>query len=66
LEIIHDKKAAVRNTVVYAVFFVLALFGLFHFRSITGRIVMSLALAWAIGGLTANYKAVSRGFPTDD
>jgi hypothetical protein len=61
-EVIYNRKAAVRNTVFYAVALILALIGLITRSSWFGYILMSLLVLWAIGGLTYNWKAIRRGF----
>ncbi len=65
-EVIHDRKAAIRNTILYAIAFVLAITAFFTRRSILGRILTGLVLLWAIGGLTANIRAIRHGFTNLD
>ena len=61
-EVIYNRKAAVRNTVIYAVALILSLVGLVTRSSWFGYISMSLAVLWAVGGLTYNWKAIRHGF----
>ena len=61
-EVIYNRKAAVRNTVIYAVALVLSLVGLVTRSSWFGYILMSLVVLWAVGGLMYNWKAIRRGF----
>jgi hypothetical protein len=61
-ETVYKRKAAVRNTVIYAVALVMSLIGLVTRSSWLGYILMGLAVMWAIGGLTYNWKAIRHGF----
>jgi hypothetical protein len=54
-EVIYNKKAAVRNTVVYSVALVLSVVGLLTRSSWFGYISMCLVVLLAIGGLTDNW-----------
>ena len=65
-EIIYNRKAAVRNAVLYGVFLVLAMWGLLTRRGTLGYVVTGLLVLWAIGGLSANVRAICNGFKTDD
>jgi len=62
METIYDKRAAIRNTVIYAVALMGSLAGLIMWRSWLGRGLMALAAVWAIGGLKANWRAIRHGF----
>ena len=61
-ETIYDKRAAIRNTVVYALALVGCLVGLIVWRSWFGRGLMALVVVWAVGGLKANWRAIHHGF----
>jgi hypothetical protein len=61
-ETIYDRKAAIRNTVVYAIALVLAITGLVTRKSAVGYILVGIIVLWAIGGLTANVRAIRHGF----
>ena len=65
-ETIYDKKAAIRNSIVYGVLFALALWVLFTRTSATGYVLTGLAVLWTIGGLMANVRAIKRGFRIDE
>jgi hypothetical protein len=61
-ETIYNRKAAIRNTVIYAAALVLSIIGLVTRSSWLGYILTGLAVVWAIGGLTYNWKAIRQGF----
>jgi hypothetical protein len=61
-EVIYNRKAAIRNAVIYAVAFVFSLIGLVTRSSWFGYVLMSVAVLWAVGGLTYNLKAIRHGF----
>jgi len=61
-EVFHNKKAAIRNTVIYAVALILSLGVLVTRTSWLGYILAGLAVLWAIGGLTYNWRAIRPGF----
>jgi hypothetical protein len=61
-EVIHDRKAAIRNTIVYAIAFVLAVAGLATRKSILGYALFGIVILWSIGGLTENIRAIRHGF----
>ena len=65
-EIIYNRKAAIRNTALYGVFLALALRGLLTRHGAFGYVVTGLLVLWAIGGLSANIRAIRNGFKTDD
>jgi branched-subunit amino acid transport protein len=60
-ETIYDRKAAIRNTVVYAIALVLAIAALVTRKSALGYILVGIIVLWAIGGLTANVRAIRHG-----
>jgi len=61
-EIIYNKRAAIRNTVFYALAFAACLMGLMTWHSWFGRVLIALALILSIGGLKANFRAINHGF----
>jgi len=61
-EVIYDRKAAIRNTAIYAIAFVLALVGFFTRKSVLGHVLMGVVVLWSLGGLTANIPAIRHGF----
>jgi branched-subunit amino acid transport protein len=61
-EVVHDRKAAIRNTVIYAIALLLAVVALVTRKGALGYIVVGFAVLWAIGGLTANVRAIRHGF----
>jgi len=61
-EVIYDRKAAIRNTTIYAIALLLALAALITRKSVLGFILVGIAVLWAIGGLTANVRAIHHGF----
>lgn len=61
-ETIYNKRAAIRNTICYAFALVGCLCGLFLWHSWFGRVLMAMAVLWAIGGLRANVRAIHHGF----
>ena len=61
-EVIYDRKAAIRNTVVYAIALALAIAGLVTRKSVLGYTLTGLVVLWAVGGLTANIRAIRHGF----
>ena len=65
-EVIYDRKAAIRNTIVYAVALVLAIVGSASIRSVPGFIIGGVVAVWAIGGLKANVRAIRSGFTNLD
>lgn len=65
-EIIYNRKAAIRNTVLYAVFLAIALLVVLTRHSVPIYIVAGLLALWAVGGVTANVRAIRNGFKTDD
>ena len=65
-EVIHNRKAAIRNSVLYGVFLALTLWGLVTRSSALGYVLMGSLVAWAIGGVTANIRAIRHGFRLDD
>jgi hypothetical protein len=65
-EVIHDRKAAIRNTIVYAIALLLALAVLVARKSALGYALVGIAVLWAIGGLTANVRAIRHGFRNMD
>jgi hypothetical protein len=69
MKVIYDRKAAMRNTIVYAVALVLAIGGLIAWiasRSVAGIIIGGVVAVWAIGGLKANVRAIRTGFTNLD
>lgn len=64
--VIHDRKAAIRNTIVYAIALVLAVGVLVTRRSALGFIFVGIVVLWAVGGLTANIRAIHHGFTNLD
>jgi len=48
--VIHDRKAAIRNTIVYAIALVLAVGVLVTRRSALGFIFVGIVVLWAVGG----------------
>jgi len=65
-EVIYNRKAGIRNAVLYGIFLVAAIWGLLTRNSVAGYILMGLAVVWAIGGLAANVRAIRHGFRADD
>jgi hypothetical protein len=65
-EVIYNRKAAIRNTIVYAIALILAIAFLATRSSILGYIVAGIIIVWAIGGLTANVRAIRHGFTNLD
>jgi hypothetical protein len=65
-EVIHNRKAAIRNTVVYAIALVLGIAGLVTRKSALGYILMGIVVLWAVGGVTANVRAIRHGFTNLD
>ena len=63
---IFDRRAAIRNTVVYALAFLGAVVLVFWSTSVWGRVGAVLAILWSIGGLQANIRAIANGFIVDD
>ena len=61
-EVIYDRKAAIRNTVVYVIALVVAIAGFFTRNSTLGHILVGLVVLWAIGGLIASVRAIRHGF----
>jgi hypothetical protein len=61
-EVIYDRKAAIRNATIYANPLLLALAALVSRKSVLGYILVGIAVLWAIGGLTANVRAIRHGF----
>ena len=61
-DVFYDRKAAVRNTVLYAIALALAIAGLVTRKSALGYILMGLVVLWAIGGLKYNVRAIRHGF----
>ncbi len=61
-EVLHDRKMAITNTVLYIVFLIIAVAGLATRQSWFGRIVMVPVVVWAVGGVTANWRAIRHGF----
>jgi hypothetical protein len=60
-DVFYDRKAAVRNTVLYAIALALAIAGLVTRKSALGYILMGLVVLWAIGGLKYNVRAIRHG-----
>ena len=65
-EVIYNRKAAIRNTIVYAIAFVFALAVLVTRKSPLGYMLTGIAVLWAIVGLTANIRAIRHGFTNLD
>ncbi len=65
-EVIYHRKAAIRNTTVYAIALILAIGFLATRSSILGYVVAGVIIAWTIGGLTANVRAIRHGFKNLD
>ncbi len=61
-EIIYNKRAAIRNTVFYALTFAACVVGLLARHSWFGRVLIALALVWSVGGLKASFRAIHHGF----
>jgi hypothetical protein len=61
-EVIYDRKAAIRNTTLYGIAFLVALAILVTRRSVLGYALGLLLGLWAIGGLKANVRAIRCGF----
>jgi len=61
-EVFYDRKAAIRNTIIYAIVLVLAIAGFVTRKSALGYILVGLVVLWAIGGLKANVRAIRHGF----
>jgi hypothetical protein len=61
-ESIHNKRAAIRNTVLYAVALAGCLVGSMAWHSWFGRGLIAVAVVWAVGGLKANWRAIQDGF----
>ncbi len=61
-EVLHDRRRAITNTVLYAAFLLLAVVGLVTRQSWWGRGLMLLVVVWAIGGVKANWRAIRHGF----
>jgi branched-subunit amino acid transport protein len=61
-EVVYDRKAAIRNTVIYAIALLLAVAVLITRKSVLGYILVGFAVLWAIGGLTANVRSIRHGF----
>jgi hypothetical protein len=62
MEVRHDRKRAITNTVLYVVFLLLAVLGLLTRQSWWGRALMLLVVVWAFGGVSANWRAIHHGF----
>ena len=60
--VIHNRRAAIRNTVIYAVAFALSVLGVVTRTTWWGALLLGLVAVWAIGGLKANIRAISHGF----
>jgi len=60
--VFYDRKAAIRNTVIYAIALVLAIAGLVTRKSALGYVLVGPVVLWAIGGLAANVRAICHGF----
>ena len=61
-EVIYNRKAAIRNTIIYGIALVLAIVGLVTRKSALGCILVGFVVLWAIGGLKANVRAIRHGF----
>ncbi len=61
-EVLFDRKRAIANTAVYAVLLVIAVLGLITRQRWWARALMVLVILWAIGGVTANWRAIRHGF----
>ena len=61
-EIVYNKRAAIRNTVLYAIAFVAFVALLVTCHSWLGRGLVALGVLWAVGGLKANFRAINHGF----
>ncbi len=61
-EVVYDRKAAIRNTIIYAIALLLTFAALVTRKSALGYILAGIAVLWAIGGLTANVRAIRYGF----
>ena len=61
-EIVYNKRAAIRNTVFYAVAFAACVALLVTRHSWIGRGLFALGVLWAVGGLKANFRAINHGF----
>ena len=55
-------EAAIRNTVLYAIALAFAVAGLVTRKSALAYIFVGLVVLWAIGGLTADVRAIRHGF----
>jgi hypothetical protein len=58
----HDRKAAIRNTVLYLIAFVFAVVVLVTRKNVLGFIISGVFVLWTIGGLTENTRAIRHGF----
>ena len=65
-DVIYNRKAAIRNTIVYAIALVLAVGASVTRTSAVGYIFVGILVLWAIGGLTANVRAIRHGFTNLD
>jgi len=61
-EVIYDRKAAIRNATIYTIAPLLTLAALVTRKSLLGYILVGIGVLWAIGGLTANVRAIRHGF----
>jgi len=61
-EVIHDRKRAIVHTALYCLFLLLSLIGLFTRQTWWGRGLMLIIVVWAIGGVSANWRAIRHGF----
>ncbi|HYL17032.1 MAG TPA: hypothetical protein VEV41_28630 [Terriglobales bacterium] len=65
-EVIYDKRAAIRNTVLYAVAFAACVALLVTRHSWIARGLCALGVVWAVGGIIANWQAINHGFVDPD
>jgi hypothetical protein len=65
-EILHDRKAAIRNTVFYAITLVVSLGLLIASRQWWHYLLAGLCVLWTVGGLKANTRAIKHGFILND
>jgi hypothetical protein len=61
-EVIYNRRAAIRNTILYSISLALAIASLFTRKSWLGRVLVGFLVLWAIGGLKANVRAIRHGF----
>jgi len=65
-EVIYNKRAAIRNTVLYAVCFAACVALLLTRHSWIARGLSALGVVWAISGISANWRAINHGFVDPD